>query len=63
MAGVEAKAPDGRSGRGCWYEIYIHECPLCGATTEYRKRRWTKKPAAEKRYHYYMDSACPNHFL
>jgi hypothetical protein len=41
----------------------IFECVLCGRTTTYRERRWTKKPKdVRKRFAHYED-ACQDHFL
>lgn len=31
-------------GKGCWYFISYHECPICGRGPTYRERRWTRKP-------------------
>ena len=45
---------------GCWYEIWITECVLCGRTNEIRERRQPPKP--ENPYHYDQD-ACSHHFL
>jgi hypothetical protein len=48
--------------RKCWYEIYRRDCVLCGKGTEERTRRYGRKPAANKRYHY-AQFACDGHFL
>jgi hypothetical protein len=55
---------DRRSGKGCWYYIAIHECPVCGAGREYRERRPPPRPANDsERYEYSQDVACSDHFI
>lgn len=35
---------DNSSGKGSWYKIIIHECPICGGGKTYRERRYSNKP-------------------
>lgn len=45
------------SGRGCWYFVEVHECPVCGKCDIYKERQYTKKPKEwverNKIYEYY----------
>ena len=49
-----------RSGKGCWYQVTVFECPLCGRSTTYRERRHGPKP--EQTWEFIPD-ACGDHFL
>lgn len=36
-----------------WYEVFVHECPVCGRGETFRERRYTPKPSDPKdRYHW-----------
>jgi len=35
-----------------YYKIYIHECPVCGRSKEYRERVYGEKPIDGSQYHY-----------
>ena len=48
--------------RKYWYKLTTTECVLCGKCQEYRERKYGRKPAADKRYHY-EQLACDGHFL
>ena len=48
--------------RKYWYEITTTECVMCGRGDKWRQRRYGRKPAAAKRYHY-QQFACYEHFL
>jgi hypothetical protein len=42
-----------KNQKGCWYEIFVHECPVCGRGETFRERRDPPRPAdPEKRYHW-----------
>lgn len=42
-----------QSKKGYWYEFFWIECPVCGRSSSYKERRYTKKPKdPEKRHHY-----------
>lgn len=42
-------------GKGCWYMIYISECPICGRGDTIRERQYTPKPKdIADRYEYYQ---------
>lgn len=48
--------------RKYWYEITITECVMCGKGYTFRERKYERKPAKQKRYHY-EQFACDGHFL
>ncbi len=35
-----------------YYEIHIHECPVCGSSKVYRERVYGEKPTDGSQYHY-----------
>lgn len=48
-----------KTKRKYWYFIEFWECPVCGRSSQYRERRYTKKPKSiKKRYNYVRDSMC-----
>jgi hypothetical protein len=63
-ATTEAPAAVGarRTGRGCWYEVYVEQCVICGHEEEWRTRRWGPKPPPQDQYHF-EEVACDVHFL
>lgn len=54
---------DRRSGKGCWYKIYLTECVLCGAGTETRERRYDPPPEKRGDRYEYDPYVCDDHFL
>jgi hypothetical protein len=48
--------------KGCWYEVWIKECVLCGKTDIYKERRLPPKPELPECYHF-EQTACSQHFL
>jgi len=41
-----------------WYFITIHECPVCGRSSESRERRYTKKPKHGKHRYKFTHDPC-----
>lgn len=60
-----ASSQDRKSGKGCWYKVYITECPLCGAGHETRERQYTPAPDSyDWRARVEITTeACVSHFL
>lgn len=51
-----------KNEQGCWYEVWIEECVLCGAQSIIKERRAPPKPDLEQVYHF-SQRACWDHFL
>lgn len=52
MAGYSESEPV-KNEKGCWYEIIMEECPVCGGGSTYRTRKPPPAPAPDdwqKRY-------------
>lgn len=40
-----------RNGKGCWYFITYHDCPVCGRLDETRERMYGPKPEKAEETH------------
>ena len=48
--------PNVANESGCWYEIYVFACPVCGREKVYRERRPPPRPEQWERRHHYEES-------
>lgn len=64
MTGVDPVCKPHPKGKGCWYYIEIHACPICGRSETFRERRYGVRPDdPRERFAYLETSGCWSHFL